>query len=738
MIVVSTVEFLLPGMAQELEKSYDPNLHEKEIYKLWEESGYFNPDNLPDAEGKKSYTIIMPPPNATGILHAGHALFLTIEDIFIRWRRMQGYRALWIPGTDHAAIATQARVEKDILKKEDKNRYDLGRDELLKRIDVFVAEHRAIMTGQMRAMGSSCDWSREAFTLDEKRNHAVNEAFKRLYDLGLIQRDFRIVNWDPKGQTTISDDEIVYKEQPANLYTFKYSKDFPISIATTRPETKVGDVAVAVHPDDVRYQKFVGKEYNLTFCGTPLHITVVADNSVEKDFGTGAVGVTPAHSMTDAEIAKRHNLKWSQVIDERARMTIEGPLHGKKITEARENVVAWLKTEGVLEKEETITHNIATAERTGGIIEPLPKLQWFIRVNQPFKIPHSAIAGIATNREVTLKQLMRHVVDSEQINIVPNRFKNNYFNWVDNLLDWCISRQIWYGHRIPVWYKGEKLYCNVNPPEDKGWERDPDTLDTWFSSGLWTFSTLGWPNKTKDLQTYHPTDVMETAYEILFFWVARMILMTTALVGEIPFKTVYLHGLVRDEKRQKLSKSKADSADPLDLIEKFGADALRFALVFNSAPGTDSILSEEKIKGMKHFGNKLWNIARFVLSNSANEIDIVIKPEGITDADKNIITSLNETILKTTKYLDTFQLHEAAQELYQFTWHTFADVYIEASKPQLQDETQKENTQKILLYCLSTILKLLHPFMPFITETLYQQLPLSQKEKTLMIEKWPL
>ena len=734
-----------------MDKTYDPKLHEENIYTLWEKSGYFNPDNLPDAKNRTPYTIIMPPPNVTGVLHTGHALFVTIQDTLIRYNRMRGKRTLWLPGTDHAAIATQSKVEKILEKEEGKRKHDLGREEFLKRVNTFAKESHDTIVNQLKSMGASCDWSREAFTLDEKRTFAVRTAFKRMYDMGLIYRKNRVINWDVKGQTTISDDEVVYVERAAKLYTFRYSKDFPITISTTRPETKIGDTAVAVHPEDERYTSYVGKEYSFKFCGVPVTVKIIADKSVEKDFGTGALGVTPAHSMIDAEIAERHELPSLQVIDERGRMMIGGEtLLGKKTTEAREIIVEWLKQENLLEKEEEIQQNVATAERTGGVIEPLPKLQWFIDVHKKFELKQdkSGILGEG-QKETTLKELMECAVAPEQIEIIPEHFTKTYFHWIENLRDWCISRQIWYGHRIPVWYKShgsnadnkqinaEEVYVGVEAPEGEGWEQDPDTLDTWFSSGLWTFSTLGWPNETsKDLLTHHPTDVLETGYDILFFWVARMILMTTCLTGQIPFKKVFLHGMVRDANRAKMSKSKGNIIDPLEMTEKYGTDALRFALIFNTAPGTDMALAEDKIKGMKHFANKLWNIARFVLNNIPEEMDTTKTPEAQTEADTNILQNLKETIESVTTHLEAFRLHEAAQETYQFAWHTFADVYIEASKSQLENE--KGNTQKILLHCLLVILKLLHPFMPFITETIYQQLPVAPKKETLMIEDWPI
>ncbi|MBP9701944.1 MAG: valine--tRNA ligase, partial [Candidatus Pacebacteria bacterium] len=535
-------------------KPYSPLDTEDRIYEGWLKSGYFNPDNLP-ARHKEPFSIVLPPPNVTGILHMGSALMIAIEDIMVRYARMQGKKTLWIPGTDHAAIATQSKVEKEIQKAEGKSRHDLGREELLKRIDAFAKESHDHIVNQVRKLGASVDWSREAFTLDEERNLAVRTVFKKMYDDGLIYRGYRVVNWDPKGQTTISDDEIVYEERKAKMYTFKYSKDFPISISTTRPETKVGDVAVAVHPTDERYKQYIGKEYDAVFAGAPIHIKIIADEKVEKEFGTGALGVTPAHSMVDYEIAQRHSLEIKPVINEYAKLTVSD-FAGKKTSEARELIVEWLKSQGLLEKEEEITQNISTAERTGGIVEPLPKLQWFIDVNKKFRDGKS------------LKDFM--LAAGEKIDILPDRYKKVYFHWIENLRDWCISRQIWYGHRVPVWYKGEEMYCGLENPGE-GWTQDEDTLDTWFSSGLWTFSTLGWPNKFD--KQYHPTTIIETGTDILFFWVARMIMMSEYILGEIPFKTVYLHGLVRDERGRKISKSLGNNIDPVDMAKKYGADA---------------------------------------------------------------------------------------------------------------------------------------------------------------------
>jgi valyl-tRNA synthetase len=730
----------------ELDKAYDHTKVEDKIYKQWEDSGYFTPESLPNAEARQPFTIILPPPNATGTLHIGHAFEDTIQDIIIRFQRMQGKRTLWLPGTDHAAIATNTKVEKELIKKEGKNRHDIGREAFIKLVEDFVQGSRGIIQKQMRRMGASVDWSREAFTMDDNRKLAVKKAFQELYQAGLIYIGERIVNWDPKGQTTVSDDEVVYKAEKGQLYYFKYSKDFPITIATTRPETKVGDTAVAVNPQDTRYKQYIGKEYDAEFAGTNLHIKIVSDETVDPEFGTGAVGVTPAHSIVDNEIAQRHKLPSVQVINEYAKMMDSAGtlVAGKKTKEAREIVVQWLNENNLLEKTETIDQNISTAERSGGIIEPLPKRhQWFIAVEKQFTIQHSKINGIKSGDSITLKRLMRQVVKNGQIKILPERFEKIYFHWIDNLRDWNISRQLWYGHPIPAQYRyltGEYGEIEVrlgDYPEQDGWKNFEDTLDTWFSSALWTFSTLGWPNQAKDLETYHPTSVMMPGYEILFFWVARMILMSTSLLGEVPFQQVVLHGIVRDSKGQKFSKSLDNGIDPLDMSNKYGTDALRMALVFGAAPGNDVIFDEQKVKGMKNFANKLWNISRYVLMN-VSESDF--KWEAKTDADKDILTKLESLIKTSTDHLENFRLHEAAQGTYQFTWHEFADIYIEASKPQLQDEATKENTQKILLHILISTLKMLHPFMPFVTEEIWTKMreaKLLKSDDLLIVSSWP-
>jgi valyl-tRNA synthetase len=722
----------------ELDKAYDASKVEAGIYQKWLDSGYFTPENLPERHQKgEPFSMVLPPPNVTGTLHMGHAFEGTLQDITVRYHRMKGKKALWIPGTDHAAISTQAKFEKDLYKKEKKSRHDYSREEFVKMIDEFALANQESILSKLHKMGLSLDWTRLAFTLDKKGEAAVRAAFKNMYDAGLIYRGFRVVNWDPKGQTTVSDDEVVHEPTKASLYTFKYSKDFPISIASTRPETKVGDTAVAVHPGDKRYQQYVGQTFQVEFAGVALEIKVIADESVDPEFGTGALGVTPAHSMVDWELAQKHGLELKPVINEFAKMTVGGELlQGKKTGEAREIIVQWLKDNGLLEKEEPIDQNISKAERTNGTIEPLPKLQWFIDVDKPFAIPHSRIPGIEAGQQTTLKQIMKYVVEAKQIQILPERFEKVYHHWIDNLRDWCISRQTLYGHRIPVWYKGDEIYTGVEAPSGGGWEQDPDTLDTWFSSALWTFSTLGWPEAAEDLAAYHPTSIIMPGYEILFVWVARMILMSGFLLGDIPFHQVYLHGLVRDSKGQKFSKSLDNGIDPLEVSRDYGTDALRMSLAAGVAPGNDTIFDLQKVKGYKHFGNKLWNIARFILAN-VEHIDPSVSLESIqpsTEGDKVILEKLTSTIADATLHLDSLRLHEAAQGIYQFTWHEFADIYIEASKQQLQDPDLKENTGKILAVGLITILKLLHPFMPFITEEIWSKL---KQKDLLMVEQWP-
>jgi valyl-tRNA synthetase len=563
--------------------------------------------------------------------------------------------------------------------------------------------------------------------LDDKRNFAVRTAFKKMYDDGLIYRGHRIVNWDPKGQTVISDDEIVYKEEKTKFYYLKYG---PFIIGTARPETKFGDKYVVMHPDDKRYESYKdGQKIELEWINGPIIATIVKDKSIDMEFGTGVMTITPWHSAVDFEIAERHKLDKEQIIDKYGKLLpIAGEFVGMKIKDAREKIIEKLSAKGLVEKiEDNYIHNIATAERTEAIIEPQIMNQWFINVNKPIK----------DRENKTLKELMLEPLKNKDITILPDRFERVYYNWVENLRDWCISRQIWYGHRIPVWYKGEEIYCGVEAPSDDGWAQDEDTLDTWFSSGLWTFSTLGWPEQTKDLKDYHPTTVLETGYDIIFFWVARMILMSTYLLGEVPFKTVYLHGLVRDAKGNKMSKSLGNIIDPIDVAQKYGADAVRMSLVIGTGPGNDSKMSEDKIKGYKNYANKLWNITRFVLSNTE---DIVYDSNfsNYTDADKKLIEERDTLIKELTKEMDEYKFYLVGEKIYQYTWARFADVIIEESKPILSgtDINARSSRAQFLLDTLTKITKLLHPFMPFVTEEIWSILPIENK-KLLIIESWP-
>jgi valyl-tRNA synthetase len=720
-------------MNRELPKIYEPQKNEKEIYDRWEKEGFFKPD---ENAANGSYSIVMPPPNVTGTLHMGHAAMLAIEDILIRFNRMQGKKTLWIPGTDHAAIATQTKVEK-IIKEEGLTRHQLGREKFLERVGEFAQDSHDTIAKQVRAMGSSCDWSREAYTLDPTRTKAVRAVFKMMHDDELIYRGDRVVNWCPRCKSTLADDEVEHKTQTAKLYTFKYSKDFPISIATTRPETKLGDTAVAVNHSDERYKKFIGQTFSVDFCGTKLELKIISDRNIESDFGTGALGVTPAHSMIDWKMAKDNDLKIIKVIDE------DGNIHegfnefsGKSAKEARKMIVEKLSEAGLIEKEEEIENNLSICYRCGTPIEPLPSLQWFIDVNKKIEKYGQSL------KELSLSAVNAGVFGREKINIVPERFEKDYFRWMENLQDWCISRQIWFGHQIPVWYKGDKTYTGIEAPTEEGWIQDTDTLDTWFSSGLWTFSTLANnPEQirlengkliidSEDFKNFHPTDVLETGYDILFFWIARMILMTTYAIGDIPFKNVYLHGLVRDDKGKKMSKSLGNVIDPLDMIAKYGTDATRLSLVIGSTPGNDLKLSEEKIESFRNFTNKIWNISRFIIANKDDQNIELVDCKILTLADKWILKKLQEVILEVTRDIEKFQFSQASEKLHDFTWNEFADWYLEIAK----FEENKIEKQCILNNVLETILRLWHPFMPFVTEAIWKEL---DKEKSLINEKWP-
>jgi len=710
------------------EPQYNAKEHEEEIYKLWEDSGYFNPDNLPQKDGKP-YTIIMPPLNANGELHVGHGLFLTLEDILIRYQRMRGRRALWLPGTDHAGFETQVVFEKK-LEKEGKSRFGMKREEFYKQVFEFTQRYKKLTEAGIRRMGASCDWSRNIFTLDPRIVEIVYDTFERMWKDDLVYRGERICNWCPKHQTALSDLETKYEEREDVFYYLKYG---PFTIGTARPETKFGDKYVVMHPDDKRYKDFKhGQALEIPdWINGPITATVIKDDAVDITFGTGVMTITPWHDAADFEIAKRHKLDVEQIIDKAGKLLpIAGEFSGMHISKARPLIVEKLKAKGLLDKAKTdlhYKHNVQICYKCKTVIEPQIIPQWYVAVTK-------SIDGKPSLRDAAM-----HAVNSKQINIIPDRFEKVFMHWMEELRDWPISRQIWWGIQIPVKYctcgeiivdtKNEIVAC----PKCKSSEltQDPDTFDTWFSSGQWPYATLLAHSK-KDFETYYSTSVMETGWDILFFWVARMVMLGLYRTGKIPFETVYLHGLVRDKDRQKMSKSKGNVVDPLGVIDLYGTDALRFALVFSTAAGNDIPLDEQKIKGMKHFANKLWNIARFVAQNAGSfEGDASLSPA--TDADRELLAELARVKEEVTKHLDVFEFHEAAQSIYHFTWHHFADLYIEASKKQLADDALKENTKKLLSGTLVATLKLLHPFMPFVTETIYQKL---QAEKLLMIESW--
>jgi valyl-tRNA synthetase len=911
-------------MPEEMQPRYDQKELEAGMYAEWERSGYFNPDVCVKKGVTKRtapvFSIVLPPPNVTGTLHMGHAAMLAVEDIMVRYHRMQGHRTLWVPGTDHAAIATQAKVESLIYKKEGKTRHDLGREAFLARVERFAQESHDTIVNQVKRMGSSLDWSREAYTLDKARNEAVNTAFERMYRDGLIYRGARLVNWDPKMQTTVSDDEIEWIEETVPFYYLQYG---PFVIGTARPETKFGDKYVVMHPKDKRYAKYKhGDKLELEWINGPATATVIKDAAIDMEFGTGVMTITPWHDAADFDIAERHKLDREQIIDQYGKLLpIAGAFAGMHIKRARPLIAEKLREKGLLVKvDEQYAHRVATNSRGGGMIEPQIKEQWFVSVNAKFKAKNAKLRGIRKGQETTLKELMHTTVKSKQIQILPKRFEKVYHHWIDNLRDWCISRQIWYGHRIPVWYclacgkphvnpkvkskwflvrhgetdlnkehraagggsdvplnetgiaqaqqaatllqgqnigliisshlvrarqtaeiiakaigaelvydeelrerhmgKAESVHFdeiakhwpniwsdyetkaadnesyremevristafkkhriahqkknvvivghgaafrtlmkhlrNLQPEESLAQpvipnatplqldilatpcacgsdlaEQDPDTLDTWFSSGLWTFSTLGWPQKTKDLELYHPTSVLETGYDIIFFWVARMILMTGYLLGDIPFRHVYLHGLVRDAQGRKMSKSLGNTIDPLDLIEKYGADATRLSLIIGAAPGNDIKLSEDRVRGYRNFSTKIWNAARFVYMNRQ---PVPAKP-AYTAQDKKRLAELAAVKKKVTAYIEAFNYNRAAETLYHYFWHTFADKVIESAKPRLQGAHEKERRAAYAL--LETILleslKMLHPFVPFVTEAAYRKF---RPEESLLIARW--
>jgi valyl-tRNA synthetase len=701
---------------KELPKVYDPKQVEDRIYALWQGSGFFNPDKLPKRH-RRPYCILIPPPNITGELHMGHALNATIQDILIRWKRLCGFKTLWLPGTDHAGIAAQNVVEKT-LKKEGLTRFDLGREKFIERMWQWVEKYGSIILNQFKKLGCSLDWSRTRFTLDKDYVKAVETAFLHYYKKGWIYRGKRAINWCPRCQTSLSDLEIEYKEEEGKLWYIKYpikknqiskinSQNY-IVVATTRPETMLGDTAVAVNPKDTRYKNLIGKKVILPLVNR--EVPIIADNLVDPKFGTGAVKVTPAHDLKDYEISLNHNLPMIQVIDEGAKITKEAPLpyQGLKVLEARQKIVEDLKNQNLLEKIEDYQVSIPKCYRCDTTIEIIPSEQWFLKMEN-------------------LAKMAEKPVREGKIKFHPKSFEKGYFDWLKNIKDWCISRQIWWGHKIPL--RGEE-----------------DVLDTWFSSALWPFATLGWPKRKikNDLEKFYPTDVLSTGRDIINLWVARMIFSGMEFMKKIPFKDVYIHATVLTKEGKRMSKSLGTGIDPISLIEKYGADATRFGIAWQITGGQDIRFGEDNIVMGRKFCNKVWNASRFVLMQNAKckmqNYNLKFKIKNLTQADKKILEALNKTIKQVNKDLENFRFGKAAQILYNFFWHDFCDVYIEKSKLQLSEKLDRGviiKTQKILLYVLLNSLKLLHPFIPFITEEIYQRLPLKNKKKCLMIENWP-
>ena len=706
----------------ELPKVYDPGTVEKRIYEMWQSHGCFKGVIDPD---KKPFSIVMPPPNVTGQLHMGHALDSTLQDILTRYKRMQGYAALWLPGTDHAGIATQIKVEEELRVKEGLTRYDLGREKFLDRVWEWKNKYGNRIVEQQKVLGASCDWDRSAFTMDETRAKSVRETFCELYEKGLIYKGSRIINWCPKCRTALSDAEVEYKDMPGSFWHIRYpieDSDEEFIIATTRPETMLGDSGVAVHPDDERYKHLVGKNAILPLVGRKLPI--VADEYVELGFGTGAVKMTPCHDPNDYEVGLRHNLEQILCIDEDAKIINGGKYNGMDRYEARKAIVADLEEQGYLVKVEPYNHNVGCCYRCGTVVEPLTSPQWFVKMKP-------------------LAEAAIEVVKDGRIKFVPERFTKTYMNWMENVHDWCISRQLWWGHRIPAWYCddcGKITVSRTDPSEcehchSKNIHQEEDVLDTWFSSALWPFSTMGWPDKTPELDYWYPTSVMVTGYDIIFFWVARMIFSGMEQMKKEPFHTVFIHGLVRDSQGRKMSKSLGNGIDPLEMAEKYGADALRFNLITGNSPGNDMRFYVEKCEAMRNFCNKIWNASRFVMMNLTVEDNHL--PEALETEDKWILSKLNRVVKEVCDNMDSFELGVAAGKIYDFIWDDYCDWYIELTKPRLNgdDEAAKESAQRVLLYVLVEILKLLHPFMPFITEEIWQALP--HEGDALMMQSYP-
>ena len=713
-------------MRKELPKVYEPQEVESRIYETWEKNGCFRGHRDPK---KKPFTIVMPPPNVTGQLHMGHAMDSTLQDILIRFKRMQGYAALWVPGTDHAGIATQIKVEEELRTKEGLTRYDLGREKFLERVWDWKRQYGGRIVQQQKKLGASCDWDRARFTMDEGCSKAVRETFCELYEKGLIYKGSRIINWCPHCVTALSDAEVEYQDKPGHLWHMRYpltDGSGYLVVATTRPETMMGDTGVAVNPNDERYKHLVGKT-----CILPLmdrEIPIVADEYVEMDFGTGCVKMTPAHDPNDFEVGLRHNLDTIRVLDDNGKVNANGGKYeGMDRYEARKAVVADLEALGLMEKIEDYSHNVGTCYRCHNDVEPIISAQWFVKMKP-------------------LAEAAIKVVEDGETRFVPDRFAKTYLNWMENVHDWCISRQLWWGHQIPVWYCDDCGHMTVTRDDPDCCEkcgsrkihRDPDVLDTWFSSALWPFSTLGWPEKTEDLDYFYPTDVLVTGYDIIFFWVARMIFSGCEQMHKIPFHTVLIHGLVRDDKGRKMSKSLGNGIDPLEMIDKYGCDALRFNLITGNSPGNDTRFYTEKCEAMRNFANKIWNASRFVMMNLTIDKCELPGADQLAPEDKWVLSKLNTLIKEVTENLESYEIGVASAKVYDFLWDTYCDWYIELTKSRLngEDEQAKLVAQNVLCYVLTELLKLLHPFMPFITEEIFQALP--HEGKFIMTSQWPV
>ena len=715
-------------MNKELPKVYEPQQVESHIYQMWEDHDCFK--GVEDSE-KKPFSIVMPPPNVTGQLHMGHALDCTLQDILTRFKRMQGYAALWVPGTDHAGIATQIKVEEELRVKEGKTRYDLGREKFLERVWKWKEEYGNRIVQQQKKMGVSCDWSRARFTMDEGCSKAVRETFCELYDKGLIYKGSRIINWCPHCVTALSDAEVEYVDKPGHLWYIRYplaDGSGDIVVATTRPETMMGDTGVAVNPNDEKFKHLIGKK-----CILPImnrEIPIVGDEYCEIGFGTGAVKMTPAHDPNDFEVGLRHNLEVIRVIADDGRINENGgPYNGMDRYECRKAIVKDLEEQGYLVKVEPYNHNVGTCYRCHNDVEPLISAQWFVKM------------------EPLAKEALR-VVNEGEVKFVPERFSKTYTNWMENCHDWCISRQLWWGHQIPAWTCDDCGHINVKREDPTVCEkcgsthltREEDVLDTWFSSALWPFSTLGWPEQTADLNYWYPTSVMVTGYDIIFFWVARMIFSGCEQMKKIPFHTVLIHGLVRDDKGRKMSKSLGNGIDPLEMAEKYGADALRFNLITGNSPGNDTRFYTEKCEAMRNFANKIWNASRFVMMNLTIDHYALPDADKLEREDKWVLSKLNRLVKEVTENLDSYEIGVASAKVYDFIWDTYCDWYIELTKTRLNgtDEAAKLTAQNVLCYVLVTLLKLLHPFMPFITEEIYQALPKCDgASDILMMAQWP-